>query len=224
MMRGRSTDWRRFSSSVNEAWPAAVIRTLSIVFVLRSRMLWKACTQLLSDRALVPANTALKPTSPCEGPCNIHTWRRVPAILALLPIAEGALPPGQRSVVGKVTLKGADLKVSVEIGTDTLGCRLRPRKSGVIGHFMQEGSPPQRAAIGQRLWPFGGVEHQLDLAIGDGVDDVRPALQHLVHLVGRNAVVAEVALGSGGGHHLETERMQQPHRVRDAHLVVAAPR
>src|SRR6201999_1209231 len=157
MMRGRSTDWRRFSSSVSAAWPAAVIGTLSIVFVPRSRMLWKACAQLLSDRAPVLSSAALKPASsgPCEGPCNIHTWRRVPAILALLPIAEGALPPGQRSVVGKVTLKGADLKVSVEIGTDTLGCRLRPRKSGVIGHFMQEGSPPQRAAIGQRLLSLG---------------------------------------------------------------------
>src|ERR1700759_5789905 len=88
----------------------------------------------------------------------------------------GALPPGQRSVFGKVTLKCADLKVSVEIGTDTQGSRLRPRKSGVIGHFMQEGSAPQRAAVGQRLRTPRGVEHQLDLAIGDGVDDVGPPL------------------------------------------------
>src|ERR1700719_22695 len=161
-------------------------------------MLWKACAQLLSDRALVPPNAALKPIMcrPREGPCNIHTWRRVPAILALLPIAEGALPPGQRSVLGKVTLKCADLKVSVEIGTDTQGCRLRPRKSGVIGHFMQEGSPPQRPAVGQRLRSLGGVEHQLDLAIGDGVDDMGPPLQHLVDLLGRHAVIGEIALGA----------------------------
>src|SRR6201995_6102971 len=117
MIRGRSCDWRRFNSSVSAAWPAAVIGTLSIFFVLRSRMPGHPGDSCQIGLPCLES-AALKPvkSGPSEGPCNILTWRRVPAILALLPIAEGALPPGQRSVVGKVTLKGAELKVSVAIG------------------------------------------------------------------------------------------------------------
>src|ERR1700759_2286991 len=66
MMRGRSTDWRRFNSSVSAGGPVEVIGTLSIVFVLRSRMLWKACAQLLSDRALVPPQHS-NPPAPVKG-------------------------------------------------------------------------------------------------------------------------------------------------------------
>ncbi len=88
---------------------------------------------------------------------------------------------------------------------------------------MQEGSPPQRSAVGERLRAFGGVEHELHVAIGDGVvDNMRPALQHLVDLLGRNAVVGEVTLGARGRHHLEAEPMQELHGACDADLVVAA--
>src|ERR1700761_3961368 len=110
MMRGRSTDWRRFSSSVSAACPAEVIGTFSIVFVLRSRRLWRACAQLLWGQAFVPSNAALKPgTAPAKGHATFIRGGEFLAILALLPIAEGALPPGPRSVVGKVTLKCANL-------------------------------------------------------------------------------------------------------------------
>src|SRR6202140_5632303 len=99
---------------------------------------------------------------------------------ALLPIDWLAPLPGHRSGFGrKITLQGADLKVPAQIGADALRGRHGTRKSGVIWHFMQEGSASQRPAVGQRLWPFGGVEDQLDIAVHDGVDDMRPSFQHL---------------------------------------------
>src|SRR5258705_6400490 len=111
-----------------------------------------------------------------------------------LPINCRAFSPAQRSGFGKITLQGADLKVPAQIGADALrGCH-GTRKSGVIWHFMQEGSTSQRAAVGQRLRPFRGVKDQLDVAIRDGVDDMRPPLQHLVHLFGRYAAVGEETL------------------------------
>jgi len=39
---------------------------------------------------------------------------------------------------------------------------------------MQEGRPPQRPAVGQGGRSLGGVENQLNTAIFDGIDDVRP--------------------------------------------------
>src|ERR1700758_4722242 len=84
--------------------------------------------------------------------------------------------PAQGSDFGKITLQGADLKVPAQIGADALRGRHGTRKSGVIWHFMQEGSTAQRAAVGQRLRPFRGVENQLNVAVHDGVDDMRPPL------------------------------------------------
>src|ERR1700687_6064997 len=104
-----------------------------------------------------------------------------------LPINCRAHGPAKRSGFGKVTLQGADLKVPAQIGADTLRGRHGTRKSGVIWHFMQEGSAPQGAAVGQGLRPFGGIENQLDVAIRDGIDDMRPALQYLVNLFGGDA-------------------------------------
>src|SRR6266403_695607 len=110
---------------------------------------------------------------------------------ASLPINCRTRGPAQRSGFGKIALQGADLKVPAQIGSDTLRGRHGTRKSGVIWHFMQEGSAPQGAAVGQRLRPFGGVENQLDVAVHDGVDDMRPALQHLVYLFGRSPEIGK---------------------------------
>src|ERR1700735_4503461 len=101
-----------------------------------------------------------------------------------LPIDCPAQCPAQGSGFGKITLQRADLKVPAQIGADALCSRHGTRKSGVIWHFRQEGTTSQRAAVGQRLWPFGGVEDQLDVAVHDGIDDMRPSLQHLVYLFG----------------------------------------
>src|SRR5258705_2236779 len=123
-----------------------------------------------------------------------------------LPINCRAFSPAQRSGFGKITLQGADLKVPAQIGADALRGRHGTRKSGVIWHFMQEGSTPQRAAIGQRLWPFRGVENKLDVAICDGIDDMRPALLHLGYRFGRHPAIGQETLPSRGGHPLEANR------------------
>src|SRR6266404_8367702 len=124
-----------------------------------------------------------------------------------LPNDYRAKAPENRSGFGKITLQRADLKVPAQIGADALrGCH-GSRKSGVIWHFMQEGSTSQRAAVGQGLRPFRGVEDQLDVAISDGVDDMRPSLQHLVHLFGRDAAVGEETLRTRRRHHLEAQRV-----------------
>src|ERR1700684_3639157 len=82
---------------------------------------------------------------------------------------------GQRSGFGKITLQRADLEVPAQIGADALRGRHGTRKSGVIWYFMQEGSAPQRAAVGQRLRPVGGIEDQLDVAVDAGAAEWRPS-------------------------------------------------
>src|SRR6266481_3448034 len=140
---------------------------------------------MISARASLSSNSAIRTSLPIN--CRTHG-------------------PAQRSGFGKITLQGADLKVSAQIGADTLRGRHGTRKSGVIWHFMQEGSAPQGAAVGQRLRPFRGVEDQVNVAIRDGVDDMRPALQNLVHFFGGYAAIGQEALRARGGHHLEAKR------------------
>src|SRR5665213_4506217 len=118
---------------------------------------------------------------------------RFPVTRASLPIDCRTNCPAKGSGFGKVTLQRADLKVPAQIGADALGSRHGTRKSGVIWHFMQEGSSSQRAAVGQRLRPFGGIEHELDVAVYDGVDDMWPAFQHLVDLFGRHPGIRPVS-------------------------------
>src|SRR6202035_1896973 len=55
----------------------------------------------------------------------------------------GRARPAKGSGFGKITLQRADLKVPAQIGADALGSRHGTRKSGVIWHFMQEGSSSQ---------------------------------------------------------------------------------
>ena len=84
---------------------------------------------------------------------------------------------------------------------------------------MQEGRPAQGPAVGQRRRPFGGIEHELDPAIGDAVHDVGPALQDLVDLRGVDAVLGEKPLGARSGDHREAEFAQQLDRAEDTRLV-----
>src|ERR1700726_180183 len=84
----------------------------------------------------------------------------------------------------EIALQRTDLEIAPEIGFDSLRRSDGPRKSGVIRHFMQEGSPAQRAAVGQRLRPLGGVEEQLDLAVADRIHDIGPSLGGFQDAVG----------------------------------------
>src|SRR4029077_2439491 len=80
----------------------------------------------------------------------------------------------------------------------------------------------QRAAVGHGLRALGSVENELDVAVCDGVHDVRTPLQHLANLFGRYSLIGKEALGARGRHYLEAEREQQSHRVHDAGLVALA--
>ena len=60
---------------------------------------------------------------------------------------------------------------------------------------MQEGGAPQRAAIGQRRRPLGGIENELHIAVFDGVDDMGPAFGYFIDALRRDPLFGEVALG-----------------------------
>src|SRR5262245_50953805 len=92
-------------------------------------------------------------------------------------------------------------------------------KSGVVRDFMQEGRLAQRPAVGQGLGALGGVEDDLDLAVLDGVHDVRAALEDLVDLGGLDAVLRQIPLRAGRGDDAEAERAEQPGGIQDARLV-----
>src|SRR5262249_15668610 len=89
----------------------------------------------------------------------------------------------------EICLESAHLEVSPEIGLNALRRGAGSMKSGVVRNFMQEGGLPSRATIGQRLGALGRVEHDLNLAVLDGVHDVGPAFQHLVDLGGLDALL-----------------------------------
>src|SRR5258708_35286738 len=142
MMRGRSTDWRWFNSTPRAAQPPAVIGTFSIILSRPSTL----CGPIRGPR------TNAETEHPRDG--------RVPVTRAF--IADqlpGPGSPANRSGFGKVTLQRADLKVPAQIGADALGSRQGTGKRGEIWHFMQEGSSPQAAAVGQRLRPLRATDY-----------------------------------------------------------------
>ena len=89
---------------------------------------------------------------------------------------------------------------------------------------MQQRRAAERARVGQRLDSLGRVEDELDRAVGDGVDDVRPAFRDLVDLMRLHAVLLEVAAGAPGGPDLEAEPGEHLHRVEQPRLVDIAHR
>src|SRR5580704_2020600 len=72
----------------------------------------------------------------------------------------------------EIALQRTHLEVTPEIGPDALRCGDGPRESGVVRHFMQEGSAAQRPAVIERGCPLGSVENQMNFAVLDGIDDV----------------------------------------------------
>src|SRR5262249_24273504 len=121
------------------------------------------------------------------------------------------VPTGSRprfpgcGLAAEIALQRAHIEVAPDIGFDSLRCGDGPRKSGVVRHFMQEGCAPQGAAVGQGGRPLSGVENELNPAICNGIDDVGAPFQHLVDSAGGQTLLAQVALGPGGGDDPETE-------------------
>src|SRR6516165_985191 len=89
---------------------------------------------------------------------------------------------------------------------------------------MQEGSAAKGAAVCQRRRALCRVEHKLNLAVGDGIHDMRAPFQYLVDLAGRNALFREIALRPGSCDDLEAETDEKPDGFDHARLVVVLDR
>src|SRR5215472_8672258 len=143
MIRGRSTCWRCLSSCSSTAYPAAVIGILSIV----------ARSSPILGRKKLRSRGWFGPATATFFPNSCRCWA-----------------PGRSPVSGlaaEIALQRAHLEITRKLGLDPLGRGNGPRKSGVVRNFMQEGGPAQRPAVGERGRPLGGIEHQLDPAVGD---------------------------------------------------------
>src|SRR6516165_12664953 len=85
---------------------------------------------------------------------------------------------------------------------------------------MQEGGPPQRAAVLQRLIPLGSVEQELNLAVADGVHDIGPTLGGLENTVAGGAVLDQEALRTGRADDPKTKLDQELDGAQNAPVLV----
>src|SRR5262245_39457413 len=122
----------------------------------------------------------------------------------MLPLRR-ACRSGRRCEIG---LQGAYFKTAGPVSFDPERYRERTCDSGVIGDLVQEGCPAQRTAVGKRARPLGGVDEELDLAVFDRVDDVRPAFEHLVDLAAGDPYGSEITLRAAGGDNPESQTFQ----------------
>src|SRR6187551_1092414 len=144
MMRGRSTCWRCLRSFSSTTWPAAVIGIFST-------------TSQSSEERETQIQNAGRSSLPPAFQIGI---RRALTFVA-----------GPSGRLTEIALQCADLEVAPKVGLDALRRSDGTGKSGVVRHFMQEGCPPERLAVGQGSGPLGGVENKLNPAIFDGIDD-----------------------------------------------------
>jgi hypothetical protein len=84
---------------------------------------------------------------------------------------------------------------------------------------MQEGGATQGSRIRQGLGPLGGVEHQLNAAILDGIHDMRPTFQYFVHAGRGDTVARKEKLRPVGSHNGKAEICQHANGIEDAKLV-----
>src|SRR5262249_13265902 len=115
----------------------------------------------------------------------------------------------------RIALQGRYGEVAGPEGLDCLGHGERAGYGWRIGDVVEQGRAPDREGIGQGLGPFGGVEHDIDFAVGNGVDDMRPALQDLVNLFTLDAVSVEMALGAAGRDDAEAHPRELADRRHD---------
>src|SRR5205085_9185101 len=84
---------------------------------------------------------------------------------------------------------------------------------------MQEGGPPKRPAVGKGGCPFGGIEHELHLAVLDRVHNVWAPFQNFIDFTRRHAVLSEITLGSRGRYDPEAEANQESNRLDHPRLI-----
>ena len=87
-------------------------------------------------------------------------------------------------------------------------------EGGEIGDPVDQGDAAHRAAVLDRLGAFGGVHHQMHLAVLDHVDDVRPALVDLVDDLAARCRDRPGRRGAAGGEDVEAQLAQGARRPR----------
>ena len=123
-----------------------------------------------------------------------------------------------RRFQARIALQGRYGEVASPEGLDRLGDGESASHGCIIGDVVEQGRAPDGEGIGECLGPFRGVEHDVDLAVGYGVDDMRPALQDLVNLFALDAVRVEMALGAARGDDAEAHGGELANRRH--HLVL----
>src|ERR1700730_11744116 len=132
--------------------------------------------------------------------------------------------PQSSRALAKVILQRANLEIAGEIGPNSLRRGDRASEGRIVGHLMQESGAAQRPRIGEGLCAFRRIEHKLDFAVFDQVDDVRPAFRNLVDALRLYALAIKIARGAPGRPDLEAEPRQQSGGFEDARLVDVAHR
>src|SRR3954453_15587127 len=89
---------------------------------------------------------------------------------------------------------------------------------------MKEGGAAQRARVGERLRALVRVEDELNRAVRDRVDDMRPALRDLVDLSGGEALLLQKSRRAAGRGEVESKIGKKPRRIDDARFVAIAHR
>src|SRR3984893_8823079 len=134
-------------------------------------------------------------------------------------------PPSQPShALAKIILQRANFQITGEIGPNSLRRGDRASEGRIVGHLMQESGAAQRPRIGESLRSFRRIEHKLDLAVFDQVDDMRPAFRNLVDALRLDALAIKIARGAAGRADLKAEPRQQSRGFEDARLVDVAHR
>src|ERR1700730_4236485 len=133
-------------------------------------------------------------------------------------------PPRSSRASAKIILQRANFQIAGEIGPNSLRRGNRASEGRVVGYLMQESGAAQRPRIGEGLRAFGRIEHKLDLAVFDQIDDMRPAFRNLVDTQRLYALVIKIARGAASRADLEAEPRQPSRGFEDARLVDVAHR
>ena len=74
---------------------------------------------------------------------------------------------------------------------------------GHIRHFCFDGSFSQVAIVMNAIFPYRRVDNQIDLAVGNHVQDIGAAFGKFVHPFGRDACFPDEGAGGFGGQNVE---------------------
>src|SRR5579872_138212 len=157
MISWRSTFLRWFTSSSSDLNPAAVMGIRSMAF--------NSCHQ---QSCSVRPRLAVWPGADC---CGIF----LKYLLRL-----DFLCPFTGRWLRRVRLEGGDFKGARLQSGDRLSCRRRAGDGRVVGHLQCQGGAADREGVHQRDGTFRRVEHEMDLAVLERVDHMRPTFHDLV--------------------------------------------